>query len=119
MTIVNIEDARLARAARDEAIEKLELSQGDWLRKAKQIAFDLCIVIGSFTVDDVRRICPPPKDCDPRIMGALVRDKRFEPLDFVNSRRVTSHYRAIRRFCLSQYGENLVSLQKVKHESDQ
>jgi hypothetical protein len=48
------------------------------------------------TVDDVRHVCPPPEDIDPRVMGAVF--VNWIPVGWTNSRRRTCHGRPIRRF---------------------
>ena len=80
----------------------LEQHRTDYLAVAREAARWLLQERESITVNDVRAICPPPKEYDPRVMGALFRTKDFEPTgEFVRSNRNTCHNRPIQRFRLS------------------
>lgn len=56
-----------------------EEHRADWLAEARAIAFDLAQRNGTVTIDDVRALCPPPADVDPRVMGAVFRTRDFRP----------------------------------------
>lgn len=87
---------------RDAALDAFERgSHRDWLREARKLATRLARQNGRVTVDDVRRELPPPRDADPRIMGAVLNCPAFVPVGFINSKRRTCHGRPIRLFTLA------------------
>jgi len=108
----NVESGEISLSLKKRALDSFEKRKGEWLWKARQIAIDICKKHGSATIDDVRRKCPPPKDTDPRIMGAVFNNKMFEPIDMVNSNRVACHKRPIRVFGLSDIGQMVCEFRK-------
>lgn len=79
-----------------------ENSNGPWLNAARAIAIGIIRQHGSATAEDVRKLCPPPPDAHPNVMGALFKDIRFEPIGFEEARRKTSKGRIIRRYKLRE-----------------
>ncbi len=86
---------------RDAALDAFEEHRGNWLGEARSVAYRICVEQGYATVDDVRRRCPPPKDVDPRIMGAIFNTSQFRTSTITNSDRAVCHKRPIRRFVLA------------------
>lgn len=97
MTLKN-EGAQL----REATLDMFEDYRPDYLEAARRAARELCRAQGSCTVDDVRRVWPPPKDIDPRIMGAIFRIHMFEKVGYENSGRRDCHARPIARFKLRE-----------------
>ena len=85
-------------------LDLLETQRGDYLTEARDVARQLLETRESITVNDVRAVCPPPPEYDPRVLGALFRCRDFEATgEFVQSSRSTCHNRSIQRFRLSRY----------------
>lgn len=79
----------------------LEQTRYEYLDAARDAARRLLEVRQSITINDVRDVCPPPSGIDPRVMGAVLRHRDFEPTgEFVLSSRRACHARPIRRFRL-------------------
>lgn len=74
-----------------------EATRADWLVEARESAERLGL-IGTVTIDDVRKVCPPPSDVDPRVMGAVFEHKKWEKTGYVSSTR--GHGRAVAIFSL-------------------
>lgn len=79
---------------------KLESGRKLWLRRAREAARSLAMRRGSVTIDEVRELCPPPEDVDPRVMGAVFKHNEFELVDYIESRRKACHGRHIGIFRL-------------------
>jgi hypothetical protein len=84
-----------------EVLPLFEAYRGDWLDDARATAFRLCSVRGEITIDDVRAVCPPPLDVDPRVMGAVMRPPEFEIVRYVKSARRECHNRPVAVFRLA------------------
>lgn len=85
-------------------VELLETHRPDYLSAARDAARKLLSERQSITINDVRDICPPPSDIDPRVMGAVFRHADFEATgEFVLSSRTTCHRRPIQKFRLTNY----------------
>lgn len=83
-------------------LELLEEHRPDYLALARAAARKLLETRPSITVNDVREVCPPPADIDPRVLGAVFRTSEFEATgEFVLSNRNTCHRRPIQRFRLA------------------
>ena len=52
-----------------------EQAHSEWLDIARGAARYLSAQRGEITIDDVREVCPPPPEIDPRIMGAVFKPK--------------------------------------------
>jgi len=55
---------------------------------------------GDITINDVRAVCPPPDDADPRIMGSVFLKRDFVRVDYRASARDACHGRTIGVFRL-------------------
>jgi hypothetical protein len=85
-------------------LDLLETHRPDYLALARDAARKLLADRPAITINDVRDICPPPRDIDPRVMGAVFRHADFEPTgEFVLSSRTTCHRRPIQKFKLTNY----------------
>ena len=85
-------------------IALLEAHRPDYLAEARAAARRLLESRASITINDVREVCPPPADKDPRVLGAVFRHRDFEATgEFVLSSRNTCHKRPIQRFALTNY----------------
>jgi hypothetical protein len=80
--------------------EMFDNARGQWLARARQAARNLAAQRGSVTIDEVRAVCPPPDDVDPRVMGAVFKRAEFELVDYIESRRKVCHGRHIGIFRL-------------------
>ena len=87
-------------------LDLLEAHRPDYLAAARAAARRLLETRPSITVNDIREVCPPPADIDPRVMGAVFRHRDFEATgEFVLSSRNTCHKRPIQRFALTNYAK--------------
>lgn len=95
--------------------EILELHRAEYLSQARDIARELLETRPSITVNDIRDRLEPPATVDPRVMGAVLRHRDFEPTgEFVLSSRKTCHARPIRRFRLTDWASvGLASSRKL------
>ena len=88
----------------EDWLSLLETHRPDYLTLARDAARKLLAERPSITINDVREVCPPPADIDPRVMGAVFRHADFEATgEFVLSSRATCHRRPIQRFTLTNY----------------
>ena len=88
----------------EDWLSLLETHRPDYLSEARDAARKLLSERQSITINDVREVCPPPADIDPRVMGAVFRHRDFEATgEFVLSSRTTCHRRPIQRFALTNY----------------
>jgi len=84
--------------------EILELHRAEYLAQARDIARELLETRPSITVNDIRDRLEPPRNVDPRVMGAVLRHRDFEPTgEFVVSGRKACHARPIQRFRLTNW----------------
>jgi hypothetical protein len=86
-----------------EVLPRFEAARADWLAQARAAAELLGQKMACVTVDDVRKVCPPPPDVDPRVMGAIFKTGKRGPwikVDGERSVRRTCHHRPIARFRL-------------------
>ncbi len=86
-----------------EAHHAMEDAHAEWMNLARAEARRLA-QSGPVTVDDVRKVCPPPETADPRIMGAIFRTKEWVATGYRKSTRNTCHKRPIAVFELSREG---------------
>jgi hypothetical protein len=90
-----------ARAIFDDIIAPaFELSRAQWLAQARSAAWKLGQSGCTVTVNDVRAVCPPPANADPRVMGAVFTKSVWERVAIVNSDRGACHGRPIAAFRL-------------------
>lgn len=83
---------------KDEALDALEQARAEYIAEARSVAASICEIGASITVNDVRRLCPPPGGIDPRVMGAVLRKPQWASLGYVGSKRKTCHGRPVSRF---------------------
>lgn len=83
-----------------EVVPLFEWHSGEWLAKAREVAFTIAERRGTVTINDVRKICPPPADVDPRVMGAVFMSRVFKRVGYIDSNRATCHGRPIGIFGL-------------------
>lgn len=81
-------------------LQLFEEYRADWLARAREAARCLGATGRTVTVDDVRAVCPPPDGIDPRVMGAVFRNKDWECLGYERSTRATCHNRPVGVFRL-------------------
>lgn len=84
----------------EDAHEAMEAAQKTWMQRARAEAYRLGLR-GPVTVDDVRKVCPPPGTADPRIMGAIFSTKEWVSIGYRKSTRKTCHKRPIAVFELA------------------
>lgn len=72
-----------------------EESRADWLANAREVALQLGEWFPEVTIDDVRILCPPPANVDPRVMGAVFLRKHWELLRHERSNRAACHNRPV------------------------
>ena len=75
-----------------------ESSRSDWLEQARSVAWTIGKNGGTVTINDVRRVCPPPVEVDPRVMGAVFLRKLWRKVGYSNSSRSESHGRPVALF---------------------
>lgn len=92
------------RNERDRVLTALEEHRPDFIAAARMAAVEHARQFGVVTINDVRAKCPPPENVDPRVMGAVFRDKRFVKVGYENSSRSTCHARPIAKFRLKHEG---------------
>lgn len=91
---------QLALQLRDEALDLLKQRRRQYVIHARNIAISIINHEGQVTVDRLREYYPPPADFDARVLGAVLADKKFEPVGYTPTTRPTSHHRPIRVFRL-------------------
>jgi hypothetical protein len=72
----------------------------EWIARARAHARRIAGERGQVTINDVRLVCPPPDDADPRIMGAVFGRAEFVRVGFAVSYRKSCHGRHIGVFAL-------------------
>jgi hypothetical protein len=72
----------------------------EWIARARDHARRIARERGQVTINDVRMVCPPPEDADPRIMGAVFSRAEFVRVGFQVSYRKPCHGRHIGVFAL-------------------
>ena len=77
-----------------------EESRREWLERAREVARSLGRQQSEVTVNDVRKIIPPPIGCDPRVMGAVFLRKEWRLLRHERSARQVCHERPVGVFTL-------------------
>lgn len=87
-------------------LDLLETHRADWLATARDAARQLLETREWITIDHVREVCPPPRDVDPRVMGAVFKHLDFEPTgEYVASKRDTCHKRPVAKFRFTNYAK--------------
>lgn len=80
-----------------EILPLFDNARAEWLAVARESAYQLG-QRGRVTIDDVRLVCPPPSDVDPRVMGAVFEHAKWEKTGYISSTR--GHGRAVAIFSL-------------------
>jgi hypothetical protein len=83
------------RRLRDEAKARLATSNGDWLETARNRMVEVIKTKGSCSSDDCWKLCPPPADAHPSVMGCLFDDERFVRIGDKLSERASARSRRI------------------------
>lgn len=83
-----------------DVLPLFEQSQPDWLQSARAAARRLGASGKAITIDDVREVCPPPSDVDPRVMGAVFKHSEWTCTGHRRSRRRECHNRPVGVFVL-------------------
>lgn len=98
MTQPNIFDYAESQRQRDKGMEAAEFSYGsnEWLIEARKIAEILASKNGEVTVEDVLRFCPRPTSVSVNATGSLFKGKKWVPIGFKSSTKISSHARQIR-----------------------
>ena len=81
----------------DQFVMPLQIENNtDWVGCARLVAEQLALSYGTITIDDVRRVFPPPHGTDPRVMGTVFRPKtKWKKIGYRDSARSTCHGRPI------------------------
>ena len=77
-------------------MDLFETTREDYLAEARLAADALANERGIITVNDVREMCPPPANIDPRVMGAIFKSKAWQKVGYMSSSR--AHMRPIAMF---------------------
>lgn len=80
-----------------------EATRAAWLADARAVAWQLGEGGRPVCVDDVRRLCPPPQDADPRVMGAIMYRPAWVRVGDRNSGRKTCHKRRVSMFVRAEF----------------
>ena len=83
-----------------EVLPLFEQNRAQWLAAARAAAEKLGREQTTVSIDDVRAVCPPPANIDPRVNGAIFNSKRWELVGYRQSDRKTCHGRPIGVFRL-------------------
>lgn len=94
----------------EEILPLYEVSRPAWLANARAVALRLGMNGAHVSVDDVRRLCPPPPDVDQRVMGAVFCRPDWVRVGDRTSGRVTCHHRRISMFVRADYAANLLAV---------
>jgi len=74
----------------------------EWLDRARADARMIGTRQELVTIDDVRALCPPPPDVDPRVMGAVFTRSEWESVGYQRSARRECHNRPVGVFRLKR-----------------
>ena len=86
-----------------EALAALENANAEYVAAARAVALQLGQGGAIVTVDDIRAICPPPEEIEPRVMGCILRRPTWVKTGYRDGARRTSHKRPISEFKLAEY----------------
>jgi len=89
----------MALETKEDALEALEQSRAEYLIQARMVAHRIAKLKKVITINDVREVCPPPSEVDPRVMGAVFNTSDWEPVGFHLSAR--AHGRIVRKWRLT------------------
>lgn len=92
-------ESRAMFGSKEDALDHFEETTPNYLAHARVVAEHIAMSgDGTCTVDDVRRVLPPPASIDGRVMGSLLRAPDWEPVGHEKSARAICHKRPICRF---------------------
>src|SRR5262245_46110632 len=77
-----------------------EQHRANWLEQARGVARQIGLQQYHVTIDDVRELCPPPRDVDGRVMGAVFTRKEWQRVGYQASTRGTCYHRPVTVFKL-------------------
>lgn len=83
-----------------EILPLYEQHRQEYLARAREAAETLAKTLIIVNVDDVRAICPPPPEIDPRVMGAIFTRNKWQKVYAERSLRRECHGRPIAGFVL-------------------
>lgn len=94
---------KIPTRTREDAEALLERSRTSYLRAARAaIRLFASRTRCSVTIDDVRRIAPPPPGIDGRVLGVVFQPGAWKPVGYVAGRRPESHRRPIMAYRLAK-----------------
>jgi hypothetical protein len=88
-------EAEIAQQKLDQAMKRFETQHAVWLKLAREKMVEVIKDRGSCSSDDCWRLCPPPDDAHPSVMGALFKDPRFLRISAMRSNRESANRRWI------------------------
>ena len=80
---------------RDIALDNFEIKNQKFLENCRQIATQLIKKNGRVSINDVRKHVKIPSDCNPAILGAVFRPKKFIKTGFTYTKHKEAHNRLI------------------------
>jgi len=80
----------------DQGVAQVALGNEQWVAEARRQAMAYARQHGSVTSDDVHRLCPPPSDAHPNLMGAVWRKCDLQAVGYKQSERPSARGRVIR-----------------------
>lgn len=97
--LLDAPESRARFGTKEDALDHFEKANPNYLAHARVVAESIAVSgDGTCTVDDVRRVLPPPAPIDGRVMGSLLRAPDWEPVGYEKSARKACHKRPICRF---------------------
>ena len=81
-----------------QVLPLFEMHRAEWLAEARALALSLGADGRGVTIDMVRAECPPPREIDPRVMGAVFTRKDWQNMGYIKGFRSTSHGRPVAVF---------------------
>lgn len=88
--------------ASTEAVEDPKKVRREYVAAARDAAVKLHLSTGlPITIDDVRKVCPPPEGVDGRVMGSVLRQPEWVKTGYINSDRKACHNRVVSQFIWS------------------
>jgi hypothetical protein len=104
-----------------EILPLFEEFRGEWLQEARATAAMLGSSGREITINDVRALCPPPEDVDPRVMGAVFTRKCWTLVRYERSNRATCHNRPVGVFRIKRPSMSppTITADNISHRIDQ
>ena len=96
-------DPRSGLELKAEALGRFELRESNWIMRARQRMVELALESQrEVCSDDVWRLCPPPVDVHPSVMGPVFRGGLFVRTGYRASTRPSAHARVISVYRLKE-----------------